>query len=519
MDRIMSQNFHRFQYEGSAESKYTAFAGLPLFFEMAQGCGLIDEIKNKITLNKQGWPDSKIIQAILQLNFSGGDCLEDIDRLEADEGLKALLKQTETLGKSRKERQAYRSRFRTQKDRALPSSSAIRRYLEKFHEEAEEEKRTLGQAFIPAPSSALKMLKDLNKIQVDFIQKHHPVEVATLDQDATLAETHKRQALYCYKKYKAYQPFNTYWAEQDLLLHSEFRDGNVNAGFDQLRLLKESVALLPSGVQKVYLRSDSAGYQEDLLRYCAEGRNERFGVIEFAIAARVTQSFKTAVLQVSDQEWQPLYKKDEDGNAIKTDQEWAEVGFVPAWSAKSKKNPDYRYLAMRERFISQPTLPGFEPVQPELPFQTLVMKKGEYKLFGLVTNRTLPGNDLINWLRKRCGASEKVYCIQKADLAGGQFPSNKFGANAAWWQIMVLAFNLISLMKNLVLPESLKHKRMKGLRFHLINIAGCVVTHARKLIVKVSSHVDVLGLILNVRKKIAALATPPPRRIKACPWT
>jgi hypothetical protein len=37
-------------------------------------------------------------------------------------------------------------------------------------------------------------------------------------------------------------------------------------------------------VDKVFLRSDSTGYQEDLLAYCAEGKHERFGVIEFAIA-------------------------------------------------------------------------------------------------------------------------------------------------------------------------------------------------------------------------------------------
>ena len=141
------------------------------------------------------------------------------------------------------------------------------------------------------------------------------------------------------------------------------------------------------------------------------------------------------------------------------------------------------------------------------------MKKSEYKLFGLITNRTLPGNELINWLRKRCGASEKVHCVQKADLAGGQFPSNKFRANAAWWQMMVLAFNLVALMKKLVLPDSLKNKRMKGIRFHLINIAGCVVTHARRLIVKVSPHVDILGLIQSVRQKIAGLAAPPLRKV------
>jgi hypothetical protein len=34
------------------------------------------------------------------------------------------------------------------------------------------------------------------------------------------------------KGYKAYQPINSYWFEQSLLIHSEFRDGNVNAGLD-----------------------------------------------------------------------------------------------------------------------------------------------------------------------------------------------------------------------------------------------------------------------------------------------
>src|SRR5690606_40708390 len=77
---------------------------------------------------------------------------------------------------------------------------------------------------------------------------------------------HAALPIYCYKKFKAYQPFNTYWYEQGLLLHSEFRDGNVPAGFEQLRLLKEALARLPQGVEKVMVWSDSAGYQEELLR-------------------------------------------------------------------------------------------------------------------------------------------------------------------------------------------------------------------------------------------------------------
>lgn len=73
-----------------------------------------------------------------------------------------------------------------------------------------------------------------------------------------------------------------------------FRDGNVNAGFEQERVLQEALACLPPGVEKVFLRSDTAGYQVDLLRSCAEGHNERFGVIEFAIGVGLTPDGRPA---------------------------------------------------------------------------------------------------------------------------------------------------------------------------------------------------------------------------------
>ena len=71
-------------------------------------------------------------------------------------------------------------------------------------------------------------------------------------------------------------------------MHSEFRDGNVPAGYQQLRVLTEALGHLPEDVDKVMLRSDTAGCQRELLRYCAEGRDERFGVIDFAVGVDVT---------------------------------------------------------------------------------------------------------------------------------------------------------------------------------------------------------------------------------------
>ena len=67
----------------------------------------------------------------------------------------------------------------------------------------------------------------------------------------------------------------------------------------------------------------------------------------------------------------------------------------------------------------------------------------------MVTNRTLAGDEVIWWSRQRCGKGEEVHSVLKSDLAGGRLPSRLFGANAAWWAIAVLAFNLSSAMKRL----------------------------------------------------------------------
>lgn len=57
------------------------------------------------------------------------------------------------------------------------------------------------------------------------------------------------------------------------------------AGYEKLRVFKEEVLEhLPEGIERVYLRTDTAGYQQDLLKHCAEGKDERFGVIGFTVA-------------------------------------------------------------------------------------------------------------------------------------------------------------------------------------------------------------------------------------------
>lgn len=490
----------------------TGLAGLPIYLELAHVAGLRDSILTHVRVrDSQGWDDAQMLTTLILLNLAGGECVEDLEKLEGDEGFATILHRVETFGMSRRERRALERRWRKSTERKIPSVSAVRRYLAAFHDAAQETKRVPEQAFIPAPGAALKGLSKIGEGLIAFLQRLRPERTATLDMDATLVETHKKEALYCYKKFRAYQPLNVWWAEQQVLVHSEFRDGNVPAGFEQLRVLKESLELLPEGVEEVSMRSDTAGYQWDLLRYCAEGSNERFGVIKFAVGVDVTSAFRQAVHEVGPEDWKPLPRRLGE-KFVEADQEWAEVCFVPNKCGFKKSGPRYRFLAIREP-LRQLELPGLESGQAELPFPTICYEEQgpqqRYKLFGAVTNLELPGDQVIHWLRERCGKSEEAHAVMKEDLAGGRLPSKLFGANAAWWGVMILTLNLHLLMKVLVLGKEWVPKRMKAVRYAIINLPGRLVNHARRTILRLSAGHPSFQLLLEARRKIAALAQGP----------
>jgi hypothetical protein len=499
----MSQGVLGFKYEEEKhDTGMTGLAGLPVYLDLMKAMGLAEQIGHHLQVKQRGWTDAQMVSSLIMLNLAGGDCVEDLERVQKDEGFGKILRRVEQQGMRRSERREVERRWRKERWRSVPGPSSMFRYLSAFHDRAQEEKRVEGKAYIPVPNGHLRGLAKVNQAMAAFMQRHNPQKTATLDQDATLVETAKRDALFSYKGFKSYQPLNTWWAEQQVVLHTEFRDGNVPAGYEQLRVLKESLALLPEGIEQVLLRSDTAGYQHSLLRYCEQGEDARFGRVEFAVGADVTPEFKKAVLtEVSQSDWQPIYREF-DGQRIQTNQEWAEVCFIPNAIGHRLDASVYRYLAIREPLGSM-ELPGMP--QQELPFQTVQVDLQRYKLFGLVTNMDWDGERLIHWHRERCGKSEEAHSVMKGDFAGGKLPSGDFGENAAWWWIMILAMNLNTIMKRLVLGGSWASRRMKAIRFSLITIPGRIVERSRSLIIRLVKGHPSFALYLEARRRIMAM--------------
>jgi Transposase DDE domain group 1 len=446
----------------------TCFGGLPLVMETFRALGLRQSIRKHLPiLQREGrYRESDYIESFISLFAAGGECVDDFELLRADEGLKKL-------------------------GLCVPSPEAVRVFLKAFHQEEGLEGRVPHQAFIPEET---ELLKGLGSVQKELIGKatreEDPPWKATIDLDATIIESDKREAYYTYLGEKGYQPVVAYWAEQDLIVAEQFRDGNVPAGMDLLCVLKEAIGALPQSVRLVRVRSDSAAYVHELLDWCRKKVSGR-PRIEFAISADMTEELRAPIQALPEEAWKPLRKVTDQGLIVGR-KEWAEVEFVPTKPSKKKKMQPDRYLAIRIR-----------PAQGEL-FQDGT----PYHYFAVVTNMwSWGGEKLLRWQRERCGTIEKVHDVLKNDLAGGVMPAKRFFANAAWWRLNALTYNVLSIMKRKALPSSWWPIRLKALRFHLLCIAGRVIEHGRKLFLKIAKDHPHFLLYKEAREKLFLLSS------------
>ena len=170
------------------------------------------------------------------------------------------------------------------------------------------------------------------------LQCRKPVRSATLDIDATVIASSKRSAKHTFEGERGYQPVLALWAEQDVIVADEFRDGNVPAGCGNARMIEKAVAALPGTFDKIYVRGDSALYEHEAMTFMDER------AIAYAISADMSAPLKQAILALPNDHWKPA---DVDAGRGR---QWAEVNYLPDDGVYKKDHvTPRRYLAIRVR--------------------------------------------------------------------------------------------------------------------------------------------------------------------------
>ena len=436
----MANNPNRLSFEVDPnldDSLVTANAGLPLLLEMFRASGAGAKTDELLRHKKKalGLTPSEMIESVMMLWTSGGDRCEDLERFRTDRALIELI------------------------GHELPAPQTARDFFETFHSDDALPIWEGEQCKVYAESRRLDALSCVNRVILEHVQNRKPETTATIDVDAVVIECDRNEAEWTYKGARGYQPVVCHWAEQDLVLTDEFRDGNVPAGTGNLRVIRKAIAQLPGWVVKRRLRGDSACYENDVMEFLETES------IEYAISADMTRGLQEEIQRLDESCWKT---EREEGDCLR---QYAEVPFVAATrgnAAKTDECPPRRYLVIR-----------------------IVKKQGYFfadntdrRHFAVVTNREGDALELIKWHRLKAGTIEHVHHVTVNELAGGVIPSKKFGAKAAWFRANTILYNLLSALKRLTLPEEYRTARPKRLRFIIFNTVGRVVRHARETLLR-----------------------------------
>lgn len=313
-------------------------------------------------------------------------------------------------------------------------------------------------------------LGELNRELIQGYLEAEPAEV-TLDVDATIICAEKREAEWTYQKVKGYQPLLGY--VEGVCVHHEFRAGNESAGAGAVGFLEECEARLPAG-KKVYVRSDSALYQAAVMNHCFR-RGHRF-----TITADQDSAVKAAVRQIPESDWEPYRTRE----GIATDREIAETVHC-----LNETKQSFRLIVVR-----------WKNPQPSL------FEADQYCYHAVASNREdSESASEVLWRHNQRGEAENWHKELKVEFGMEQMPCGQLEANAVFFAIGVLAYNLSLVLKAQLLPAEYRHASAATLRWKLYRLAGKLVRHAGAWVLKIKTDCEKLALLLAVRQKCYAL--------------
>jgi hypothetical protein len=431
----------------------TARVGLPLVVETMRALGIDEVAREELPApqRQRGFAPEEKLEALAIVIAAGGDRVEDVRILGEDKGLERLL------------------------GRAFPSPDALLDFLGQFHDpQCWEDRPPEKKAYVPRESAGLRALDAINRELVARGADRSTTR-ATLDHDGTIIESHKRDATVAYEGTCGYQPLVAVWAEEQLVVADEFRDGNVAGGDDPLSSAQRALKNLPPWVVERFFRADSAAYYTPLLKYLVA---EKVG---FAISADMTKELRQRCLAVPGERWMAFETRPREEVAL------AEVEFTPGdWRRDATP---LRYVAMR-----------FTPRQGDL----LEARGPEYH--AVVSNRDdLDAAELVRWHRQKAGTIEHVHRVLKDEMGAGVLPSARFGANAAWFRINILTFNVLTVLKRRALPPRYRDARPKRLRYELFTLPGKLALHQSQISVRVPADGLRLQEIIDARGRLLAM--------------
>jgi len=401
----------------------TSYSGLELLLRYLRSISFVERTRRAFATCEVGGDFSvtESLRLLLALIFTGGSRLDHVRFLASDPLVKRF------CGLLR-----------------LPTERSLSRWLKRF-------RRT-----------SVKRLKRINEDLIIENVATLSLPRITLDVDGTPISCGKKVgwAARGYNPHnrhaKSYYPLLTHIAQTGHFLSVTNRPGNVHDSTSALATFRTHVNQLRERIPHSFIleaRFDSAFFQKEILGYLLRER------IEFAMKVPLMPWLNLKPLLQERQRWHRAGKRLSYFVQEIHIKQWNLTLSMTFYRHKVADHPPKAYQ--------------YDLFSPD---------DGVYEYSVLVSNKKVRAKTLWEFYNGRCGIEGHLAEL-KQECAFGSVPTNHYGANSAFQQISVLAYNLI---RNFQIDTGLAHDRkrsakrtgsfsfqsLKTLRFKMIAIAG-----------------------------------------------
>ena len=364
--------------------------------------------------------------------------------------------------------------------------------------------RFCGVARVPTAHTVSNWLKQFTQATLaPLVQFNHDLVVEaitklqlprlTVDVDGTVVCTgakvqwafrgfnpHHRKAL-------SYYPLVAHLAQTGHILRLKNRPGNVHDSKQAVPFLRDLIDSLQARLGRALpleFRMDAAFFQRAVLNLLARRR------CAYAIKVGYWSWLPLKQLAAAARAWLPLAP-----GVTGFEHELA----IPQW------NLQVRVMIYRKH-VRHPTAKNFQ-------LDLFTPDDGHFEYYAVATNMSLGLPALFAFVCGR-GAQEKTFAELKGEFALDVVPTNHYGANSAWQQLSILAYNVVRnfQLDTLAEPKPRSRKRtyayrlrsLRTLRFLLIARAGRLTRIGGRNILRLSQNPVTQALYTRIEHALIA---------------
>ncbi len=322
-----------------------------------------------------------------------------------------------------------------------------------------------------AERGGIKGIEMVNRAAIQKVILKDKRKSYTLIVDPTIIEAEKKQAHMTYLGVKGYRPVIAVLKEIDMVIAYQFKEGNDNGG--RLEIIKKAFEMMPEGKKIGKVLLDSEYYTNEVMEYLSEKG------VKWAVAVDKDIAVIKAINTLTEEEWKPFKTRQED----ETDRYISETVHTT-----NKGKEAFRLVNLRWK-NKQGTL--FE---------------NTYNYHCIATNMIEEEKEEIVWQYNERAYIESHIKEIKTGIGMEQMPTGDFGANAVYFGIGILTYNLFIAQKYFTMPVEWANKTIKSIRWLLVEVVGKVLERSRQMTLKIAATVEKYRIYAEMRQRLCQLA-------------